>query len=183
MSGIVATPGASDANSYATLAEASGYCAHNLYSADWDAATDPQRESALIMATRLIDSDKWPWLGSAASDSQSLGWPRVGMISPNGFPIPNNVIPQRLKDATAEFARQLFGSDRQQDNDPVRLGLHTVRAGQVSLGFNPKQMEKEEASWIIMPDLVRMMLQPWKQLTYEEQIIKNKMELVFEDIK
>jgi len=179
---LVATPGSSTANTYATLQEAKLYCTNNLYTAEWDAATDSQRESALIMATRLLDADKWPWKGSAASATQALCWPRSGMTGRTGFPIQSDVLPQELKDAVSEFAKQLVASDRTGDNDPVRQGITSVKAGSVSISFDPKSTTKEEASWIIIPDVVRMMIQIWKELTYEEQILKNKTEMVFESL-
>jgi len=182
---VIATPGASDANSYVTLDEAKAYMASNLYTTEWDALTDAQRNEAIVMATRLLDADKWPWTGAAATSTQALGFPRIGMLSRNNFPIPVNVIPQELKDATCEFARQLAQTDRQSDNDPVRQGISSVRAGSVSVSFSKSEtgMPKEEASWIIMPDLVRAMLPiSWKVLTYEEQILKNKSVLVFTNL-
>ena len=187
---IVATVGAADANSYITLAEAKAYCEANLYAAEWDAMTDVQKNAAIVMATRLLDADKWLWSGTATSSSQALCWPRVGMISRNGYSVPDNMIPRELKDATAEFARQLVVSDRQQDNDPVRQGIASVRAGTVSISFHGASggtgvmsIPKEDASWIIMPDLVRAMLPPsWKQLTYQEQILKNKATMFFQNL-
>lgn len=46
------------------------------------------------------------------------------------------VIPQRLKDATAELAGQLLIEDRTLDNDVIIQGINSLRAGSVSLGFN-----------------------------------------------
>jgi hypothetical protein len=179
---VVATVGTADANSYVTLDEAKAYCTANLYTTEWDALTDAQRNEAIVMATRLLDADKWPWTGAAVSPTQALGWPRLGMLSRNGFPVAADAIPRELKDAVSEFARQLAQEDRQADNDIIRQGITSVKAGSVSVGFQKSsgrsgsnEMPKEEASWIVIPDLVRAMLPAsWKTLTYEEQILANK---------
>lgn len=99
---IIATPGASTANSYLTLVEAQAYFDTRLSVAGWDNADD--QNVLLIMATRVIDSIARPlktlvpaqggiaayyrtrrtWTGSPASTTQRLAWPRVGMYDGNG---------------------------------------------------------------------------------------------------
>jgi hypothetical protein len=158
-----ATPGAEDANSYATVQEANAYHDSRLHSEDWTAADVGTKTVALIMATRLIDS-LYDWTGDIASGQQALLWPRVGMSRRTGsgrsgwnpgagwyggaYPIASDVIPPELKNATAEFARQLIGEDRSADSDIETQGLKSLRAGPVSLEF------KGDVAPKVVPDAV-----------------------------
>lgn len=75
------------------------------------------------------------WTGSPATTTQALPWPRIGMFDRNGNAIASNVIPQALKDATAELARQFKVGDRTLDSDVSIQGITSVRAGSVSVSF------------------------------------------------
>jgi hypothetical protein len=63
-------------NSYATIAEADAYFANRLENDAWLALTNPQKERALVTATRNLDLLEWE--GTIASESQPLAFPRVG---------------------------------------------------------------------------------------------------------
>jgi hypothetical protein len=235
---IVATPGAANANSYLTRAEAQAYFDARLSVAGWDDADD--QDVLLIMATRVIDAIARPlktfvpaqggiaayyrtrrtWTGAPASTTQRLAWPRTGMYDGNGnsldfgitsitvasptivttsrphgratgdivfvtgsdstplldgahavtvissttFSIAVNVtvagttgsmtiIPQDLKEATAEMAGQLGNADRTLDNDVIVQGLTSVRAGSVALTFKDMIETRvlPDAVWDLMP--------------------------------
>jgi len=92
---IVATPGASDANSFATLEEADAYLDLRLHADAWVGTEDKKR--ALITATRELDA--MTYQGSRLTDTQALSWPRRGVPDP---------FPRRLKDATCELAHELL---------------------------------------------------------------------------
>jgi hypothetical protein len=139
---LVATAGASTANSYATLAEATDY--HDSFPTtivtEWTgAASDELREDALMWATRLLDS--WiDWDGTKADISttsgvpdQRLEWPRSGVVGPNGEDIDDTIIPQWLKEATAELARQLLIKDL--TKEPLR-GINMIKAGDITIEFD-----------------------------------------------
>src|SRR5687767_14468449 len=66
-----------DANSYATAAEGDAYHEGHLYATVWTTATLATKEAALVMATRLIDSQYF-FGGGKANDGQALQWPREG---------------------------------------------------------------------------------------------------------
>lgn len=92
----------------------------------------------LIHGTRLVDSIRisdtlYAWTGSAASATQALGWPRIGMLTRNGFPIPTDEIPEDLKFATIEYAKALRASDLTA-NSSVE-GIAEVKAGPVAVRF------------------------------------------------
>lgn len=143
------TPGGKAADTYATLAEFNAYAAARLPAVTWFAtATDAQKEAALQAAARELDAC-FAWTGAAvdpASDDpaehQARTWPRSGMSSRNGFSIPTSgasSIPVDLKNAQCEFALQLGAADRLGDNDPLKKGITSIKAGSVALTFSDVQ--------------------------------------------
>lgn len=172
MATLVATPGAANANSYETLAEAEAYYETRLPVAGWDNADD--QEVLLMMGTRVLDALAMPlrtfvparsgqaayfivrrtWTGSPATTTQRLAWPRIGMKDMNGNEIASNVIPQALKDALSELAGALGTSDRTLDNDVIVQGIKSVRAGSVALTFND-MIENH-----VLPDMVWNLMPP-----------------------
>ena len=105
--------GLSDANSYATLAEAETY--HDTIPTTWRGmwldASDADKEVCLVRATSLLDQ-LCPWLGDAVTTGQTLRWPRSGVYTRDGLLLADDAIPQWLKDATSEFGRCLLESNR-----------------------------------------------------------------------
>lgn len=171
---LIVTVGGVDSNSYETHAEANTYFDERVpIVPPWVASG---QEAVLIMATRTLDALAQPfktlfpgsggqaayyrirrqWTGQAATTTQRLAWPRIGMFDRNGNAISANVIPQELKDAESELAGQLKRSDRTLDNDVVIQGLNSLRAGPVSLGFNKDIIPQ------VIPDAVyNLMPQSW----------------------
>ena len=118
--------GRTDANSYATAAEADAYFEGHLYASAWTAATATTKASALVMATRLVDS-QYQFNGFRAHDTQALQWPRerwpdpdpdrnlvtASTLSPmlTNF-VPSTAVPQGVAAAVCEMARELLIVDR-----------------------------------------------------------------------
>jgi hypothetical protein len=170
---LVATPGAADANSYATVEEADAYYDSRLYADGW-LASGVNKAAALAMASRLLDgfftwtgdaatqrqSSRLPryafftWTGAPSTAEQALCWPRQGMYSRNGYLIASGEIPNALKNATAELAGQLLTADRTVDNDIEAMGITSLKAGPVSLSFKDLVENK------VMPDAVLLLLVP-----------------------
>ena len=129
---IVATPGAANANSYLTLAEAEAIIDGLVQDADviaWASATTDQKNRALFTATQRLDRERY--LGARATDTQSLQWPRTGVRKPDtyintyaiGFPFristdyyTDGEIPDQIKYAQVYLAVYLH-------NNPDGLGL------------------------------------------------------------
>ena len=103
---IVATVGSASANSFVTLAEAATYMEARLNATSWEStATTDQKNRALVEATRELSARVW--LGERTDTTQALSWPREWVVnpdSPTSDYYDNNVVPQRLKDATCELA-------------------------------------------------------------------------------
>lgn len=152
---IVATAGDAAANSYCTLAEANSYHDARLFVTTWTGATDDDKSKALLMATRLLDA-MYDWAGWCVTSTQALQWPRSGV--PNAHltgDVEPTVIPTELKNATAEFARQLITADRSLDSDVETQGLQSLTAGPVSLAFRDGVRAK------VVPDAVLNLLPSW----------------------
>lgn len=78
------------------------------------------------------------------------------MYTRNNVLIASNVIPQELKNATAELAGQLAIGDRTLDNDVIAQGLTSVKAGSVALTF------KDSFEFDVIPGAVwNLLVQSW----------------------
>lgn len=146
-----ATVGGPAANTYCTLAEALAYHEAHVYGAPWAAATAAERSVALAMATRLIDVHL-EFEGVVVTSTQALAWPRLNVLGPNGYAV-DGTIPTLVRDATAEFARQLLGKDR--TLDLPQAGVSRLKAGPVELEFDSAFAAQ------VLPDSVFDMLRPY----------------------
>jgi hypothetical protein len=152
---VIATSGAVNANSYITIAEGDTYHTTHLYPEDWTSATDTEKETAVIMATRLLDH-MYEWAEYPSTDEQALQWPRDGIVAFNRRDwVEVDEIPIQLKNATAEFARQLLAGDRSADSAVETQGIKSLSAGSVSLSF------KDAVSAKVIPDAVDHLIPHW----------------------
>jgi hypothetical protein len=116
--------GKSDANSYAVVADGDAYHDGHLYADAWTGADAGRKAAALVMATRLIDS-QFQFNGSRTSANQGLQWPRAECRDPDTglvtlsalLPIlsdyvPYDCVPAAVVQATCEMARELLIVDR-----------------------------------------------------------------------
>jgi hypothetical protein len=102
---VVATVGASDANSYLSVAAADSIAGTMLSTLKWGTATTDEKGKALIAATRYLD--QLDWVGSKASTTQALLWPREEATCGEKS-YANNVIPDEVKYATFDLADALL---------------------------------------------------------------------------
>ncbi len=125
---LIATPGASDANSYVTLDEAIEYFSNRMYADVWEAIED--QENALITATSVID---WyiTWKGVRVNGTQSLDWPRSGVYDKVGVLYSEIIIPADVKVAVFEYVLSSASVDRTADG--ALAGLSEVKAGSLQL--------------------------------------------------
>lgn len=101
---LIATPAASDADAYATLAEADAYHAA-IGNATWT-GTDAAKEAAIRRATQWLDGryrGSFPGL-PVRGRLQALEWPRSDVSDINEFAVPSDAIPREIVAATAEAA-------------------------------------------------------------------------------
>lgn len=187
---LVTTPAAPTANSYATVAEANAYHEGRLHVDDWDDADDAIKAAALVQAAKFLDAMPRAWTGAASTAEQAMGWPRTGMLSRNGYALASGEIPNALKDAQAEFARQLIATDRTEDNAITLQGITSVKAGSVDVKFREKTLEEGEDRTALLrrdsleamiPDAVIALLVPsWLKDVREED--ESYTGLVFESL-
>lgn len=153
---LVVTPGALDANSYATLADADAYALTLPVTNDWATATPEAKNAALVQATRLMDTLNFKGYRTNYS-TQPLQWPRFytsgsggyfGIYAPgsegmsgglggfgydrNGWQVLPNQIHFKIRDACCEFAIRLISEDRAVDSGG--LTPETVKIGSLDLG-------------------------------------------------
>lgn len=130
--------GLPDANVYADAADADSYFEGHLYASAWTGATAEQKDAALVMATRLIDS-QYQFGGTKASDEQALQWPREGCRDADagrwsGGVVKSGVVPKAVIDATCEMARELLILDR--TAAPPGEGLKYENVGPNQTGYS-----------------------------------------------
>ncbi len=129
--------GVADANTYATRAQADQYHEGRLHTAAWTSAAPAVKDQALVMATRFLDANV-AWQGSRNKIDQSLAWPRRG-VTWDGHPVPDDMMPRPVVDATCELARLLLENDLQadQENDNIKS---------INLGNSALQIEFKDTS-------------------------------------
>ena len=74
--------GLATANSYASVADGDAYFEGHLYASAWTAATSGTKAAALVMATRLVDT-QFQFNGYRANEDQALQWPRERCPDPD----------------------------------------------------------------------------------------------------
>lgn len=118
---LVSTSGSASANSYVTLAEFTAYCERRLNVTAFDDAEPDDKVRALLMAARRLDQEQW--LGSRASTTQALAWPRSGAPKRDadswGTYYSTTEIPQAIKDAQCELALSLLDGFDDGEEDAI----------------------------------------------------------------
>lgn len=132
---IVATAGASNANSFLTEVEQIAYMADRLNNSSWTTVTGStctdDEKKAMIEATREVDVREYS--GARTDDDQALDWPRQWAANPDD-PVQsyfdNTEVPTRIKNATAELAFQF-----------IKEGTTDVAALDAAAGVKSKQVD------------------------------------------
>jgi len=128
-------------NSYVSEAEATAYFADRLHADAWTAATEGNRQKALIMACKLLDGHI-VWAGYKTDDAQPLQWPRIGVTG-----IAMDVVPASVIMAQMELALILLKTDVTALPDTAGIKSLEV-AGAVKLSMDPADRVK------VIPDSV-----------------------------
>lgn len=90
------------ANAYITLAEFAAYWSDRNVTLS---QSDGEQQAAIVVATQYVDLNN-SFKGDIVSASQSLSWPRKGVTDKEGRDIADDVIPDQLKNAIAEYAKR-----------------------------------------------------------------------------
>lgn len=149
-----ATVGGASSNSFCTVDQADDYFGGRLNADSWEDLSTSEKEKALVTATTRLNAERFS--GRAASQSQSLQFPRDVIYDKDGISIASDVIPQGLVNATCELA--LFYLDRDEGylseaelHDAQYLERYKV--GPLDMGFRksakadelPMQVQRELA--------------------------------------
>ena len=158
---IDADPTSQTFNCYCTLGEANIYHQHKLHNSVWSTADDNDKIAALLWATRQMDT--LTWKGVRTSGTQPHQFPRKGLsyweyddeeahdyevqdTSINStstyIEIASDTVPQDVKNATAELAFVLMGSDVTAPTGTE--GFKRLKVDTIELEMNPK----DRLSWL-----------------------------------
>ena len=150
-SALVVTAGDASANSYCSRAVADTYHENRLHAGTWGDADAETQDAALLMATRVIDQ-QFAWAGVRSSTAQRLEWPRDGLLNDEGdLALDPATIPERLQDATAEFARLLIDSDTTVTSGVAGGAITSLKAGSVQINYASGVVAQTD----LVPDAVR----------------------------
>jgi len=155
---IDVTVGGTNANSYASVAEAQAYIDVHFVpaavAAKWIAASTAQKEACLIRATQLLDRHV-KWRGYTYSDTQALSWPRAFAFDRYDRQIETTVIPGFLKEFQIETALWVLdqaGVLPMSDNGEY----DSIRVGSLEIDFNEGGANRRS----LLPDTVVAALHP-----------------------
>lgn len=117
--------GLPDANSYCDLDEIRSYAADRGVALSSD---DAIIIAFAIKATDYLESYAELFVGKPANLTQSLSWPRKWVMQDQSNPLPDDVIPQKLKDAESQLCiEQNNGVNLFPTTDPATTGGFVVR--------------------------------------------------------
>ena len=147
--------GKTDGNAYADVADGDAYFEGHLYASAWTAATTVQKTAALVMATRVIDTE-YQFNGVRSVDGQALPWPRENCPDPDGVAaavLANNKVLKVVIDATCEMARELLILDR--TAAPPGEGIHERQEVDLSRTIYSKSDERPVIARLVQAMLAK----------------------------
>ena len=162
-----ATVGGVMSNAYVTVLAASQFLLGRLYTEPWfgmSGATDAAlvdnvtRESALIWATWLLDTQV-QWYGTPTTTTQALAWPMTGQVDKFKRPIPVDIVPADIQQATAFYALALLRDDSQAPASGEDATVKRKRIGDLEIEFRDDVQVKAASQGI--PAEVRTLLRPY----------------------
>lgn len=118
-------------NSYISLDDADSYFQNRLYTDAWDNASsdESEKELALLWACNLME-DRVKWYGAKSDSSQSLQWPRKGLVDRYNKAVDSSSIPEIVKDVQCELALHLL------QNNPMAISAGIEKMDLEGLSMN-----------------------------------------------
>lgn len=126
---LVATAGATDANSYLSDTDADALINNRLQVANWAAADADDQARALIMATNRID--QLTFQGWKSNTGQALKWPRIWTFDEDGYELDTASIPVVIQNATIEVALWLLNQNAASADPLQPTGLEAFKSATV----------------------------------------------------
>ena len=119
---LISTAGASDANSYLSVADADAIADGMVGTLAWSSALEADKIKALITATNGLETLRW--IGSRATTTQALAWPRTDASCGDKTPA-SDAIPREVELATFDLANSLLGDPTLLRSAPSNTALVT----------------------------------------------------------
>lgn len=161
---VVATAGASNANSYLSVAAADDLANLQLGTLNWATASTDNKGRALIMATRYLD--ELSYIGKKAAATQALLWPRSEALC-GDWSFTSNEIPQPIKQATFDLAEFLLANATALSAKPAgsselipgipNANLKSASVDVISVEFNTIQQAEAKNALNVLPHLVQVL--------------------------
>jgi len=168
---VIATVGAANANSFQTVAEVDAYFVNRVPVAsreEWTDADSEDKDAAVIMATIQMTA-LICWASYPTNLTQALPFPRTSLLAKNELEyVPNDVIPQEIKNAHAEFSRYLLLDERLDDSDVIKLGLQKVKAGPIDIQFLQKYPVTHQPP-VIPYSIINMIPSSWIEYVEDQR--------------
>jgi len=153
---LIETAGATNANTYASLIEAEAYFETRLHKTAWTSSIAGTKNIALAWATSLLD-ELVAWVGHQSTETQALRWPRELVWDIEGYKLSPTTIPTFLKNATAEYALHLIGSDLTLGTNTDLMGFEFMKVGPIEIKVD-KYTKKP-----ILPQSVQTIIRQYSQ--------------------
>lgn len=138
------------ANCFLSVAEADDLLSLNPRS-QWGLVDDVTKANLLIWATTLI-VERTRWKGYKTYENSGTPWPRMWVRDYDRVCVPDDIVPQKVKRATALLAEYLATTDPTTTNPSANI--KTIKADVVELQFDAQQ---HPSRW---PPSIRIALAP-----------------------
>jgi hypothetical protein len=119
------------ANAYISVTDADTFFVSRIGSAVWDGASATDREAALIMAARQLDSLAWRGTRTHTDAENGLRWPRTSVRNADGQEISSALVPQAIIAANAELALAILTAGGAE----AGAALESIKVGSIELEF------------------------------------------------
>lgn len=161
---VVATAGASNANSYLTVAAADDLADLYLGTLNWASATTDNKGRALVMATRYLD--ELSYIGTKAATTQALLWPRTEAEC-GDWSFTSSEIPKPIKQAAFDLAEYLLGDGNALSGTAAgsselisgipNANLKRAQIDVISVEFNTTQQADSKNALNVLPHLSKVL--------------------------
>lgn len=133
------------ADSYCDEATADAYHATRLNSSVWTSATTADKEAALKMATRRLESEDWKGYKADELAANSLRWPRAELYNADGQLESSVSVPLAIIDACAELALDMLKAAAD-ETAGTTSATEEVQVGPIKLKLDTSITSSQSAS-------------------------------------
>ena len=150
-----------NSNSLLTVAEADEYFSTRLYSTAWtdDSLTEETKKIALISSSRFLSS-YYQYYGVRFEQEQTLAFPRIGLYDSDGYFLDYDTVPEKVKQATAEFALYQLENEETVSNitSPLDSGLTEIKVSSIALKFSRDALLDQDSTDFEFPQYIHTLL-------------------------